>query len=192
MTLIHRCKDGDQEAFAMLYEQYKHLVYRVAYLMLDDSQDAEDTLQEVFIRVYRSIVNYNPAKGAFTTWLHRITVNTCLNHHRHRQRRPRLLLFEEIKQEHLIQRPSFVEDIAENQILKQALSNLKHKLRTVVVLHYGLEMSYAEIAQVLELPLGTVKSRVHKAINILRDQIDSENNVLSDSTLCSEGIPNEL
>ena len=192
MNLIHRCKAGDQEAFAMLYDQYKQLVYRAACLMLDDPQDAEDALQEVFIRVYRSLASYDGAKGAFTTWLHQITVNTCLNRHRHRRRRPKLLQYGEIEQTRLSQNPSFVEGIAEDQILQQALGKLSDKLRVVVILHYGLEMSYAEMAQVLKLPLGTVKSRVHEALNVLRDQIGSEDVVLPGACRVRRGIPDEM
>ncbi|MBN1430012.1 MAG: RNA polymerase sigma factor [Anaerolineae bacterium] len=187
MDLIRRCKAGDQEAFAKLYDQYKLLVYRAANLMLNDPQDAEDVLQDVFVRVYRSLASYDRSKGAFTTWLHRITVNTCLNRHRDRGRRPRLLRFGDIDQEQAIRTPSFVEGIAEDQVLRQALDGLSDKLRVVVILHYGLEMSYAEISQVLDLPLGTVKSRAHEALNILRTRLGSEDAVLSGVLPCGEG-----
>ena len=67
IELVQRSQSGDQEAFAALFEQYKNLVYRTAYLTLNDSAAAEDALQEVFIRVYHSLSNFDPAKGAFTT-----------------------------------------------------------------------------------------------------------------------------
>lgn len=187
MDLIRRCKAGDQEAFAMLYDQYKLLVYRAASLMLDDPQDAEDVLQDVFIRVYRSLASYDNAKGAFTTWLHQITVNTCLNRHRHRRRRPRFLQIGEVEPEQLAQKPTFVDGIAEDQVLRQALDRLSDKLRIVILLHYGLELTFAEISQVLNLPLGTVKSRVHEALNALRVHIGAGDAILSSALSCREG-----
>jgi len=189
MDLISRSKAGDEEAFAALYEQYRLLVYKVASLMLDDPGEEEDVLQEVFVRVYRSLASYDEAKGAFTTWLHRITVNTCLNHHRHRRRRPQLLHLGEVEPEQLAQKPSFVDGIAEDQALQQALGRLSDNLRVVVVLHYGLGLTYAEMSEVLELPAGTVKSRVHEALTTLRAQIGSGDAVLTRTLPCEEGNP---
>ena len=84
LTLIRRCQAGDTEAFASLFETYKNLVFHTAYLILDNRVDAEDVLQEVFVQVYRSLETYDPARGAFTTWLYRITVNRCINFRRRR------------------------------------------------------------------------------------------------------------
>ncbi len=81
-TTIKRCQAGKPDAFAALFEAYKNLVYRTAYLLLDNHHEAEDFLQDVFIAVYRSIGSYDAQKGAFSTWLHRITVNRCLNQRR--------------------------------------------------------------------------------------------------------------
>lgn len=82
LQLIRRSRAGDEQAFAAVFEQYKNLVYKTAYLMLDDAAEAEDALQEVFLRVHRELAGFDPNKGAFTTWLHRVTINYCLNHRR--------------------------------------------------------------------------------------------------------------
>jgi RNA polymerase sigma-70 factor (ECF subfamily) len=174
MDLISRCRAGDDGAFAALYDRHKNLVYRTAILMLDDPQDAEDVLQEVFIRVYRSLASYDPSKGAFTTWLHRVTVNTCLNRRRHRQRRPRLLSMGQVEPGRLAQEPPSVERVAEDRAMQRALRGLSDKLRATVVLRYGWDLSYAEIAQVLDLPIGTVKSRLHQALTTLRAALGPE------------------
>jgi len=84
MDLIQRSQSGDEQAFAALFHQYKNLVYKTAYLILGDAHEAEDVLQEVFIKVYRSLHTFQPKKGAFTTWLYRITINHCLNRRRKR------------------------------------------------------------------------------------------------------------
>ncbi len=76
-VLISRCQAGDANAFGPLFEQYKNLVYKTAYLMTEPA--AEDILQEVFLQVHGSLGAYNPSRGSLSTWLQRITVNRCLN-----------------------------------------------------------------------------------------------------------------
>src|SRR5688572_28580212 len=82
MEVIRRSQAGDPASFAALFDQYKNLVFKTAYLMLGDAPEAEDALQEVMWQVYRSRQSYYPHRGAFTTWLHRLTVNHCLNRQR--------------------------------------------------------------------------------------------------------------
>jgi RNA polymerase sigma-70 factor (ECF subfamily) len=85
LDLISHAQAGDREAFAALFEQHKNLVYKTAYLILGDAHEAEDALQEVFLLVHKSLPSFDPRKGAFTTWLYRVTLNFCLNHRRRRQ-----------------------------------------------------------------------------------------------------------
>ena len=168
IELVQRSRTGDQAAFASLFEQYKNLVYRVAYLTLSDSNAAEDALQEVFIQVYHSLANFDPVKGAFTTWQYRITMYHCLN-----QRRKHQIDTEPLDEntvdfdENLITH----EDIDREAILN-ALTLLSEKQRAVVVLRYYADQSYAEIAEVLNIPLGTVKSRMDTSIKSLRQSIE--------------------
>lgn len=173
MNLISRALAGDNGAFEALFEQYRNLVYKTAILMLNDPQDAEDVLQEVFVRVYRSLDTYDPARGAFTTWLHRLTTNACLNWHRRRKSRPRLVAMSQVDPSRLSQPPSDVRT-AESIDVRAALRGLNDRLRVTVVLRYGWDMTYAEIAQVLDLPIGTVKSRLHRAMNLLAVELGSE------------------
>ncbi|MBC7248856.1 MAG: sigma-70 family RNA polymerase sigma factor [Anaerolineae bacterium] len=167
MDLIRRCQAGDEEAFAALFHQYKNLVYKIAYLMLDSADEAEDALQEVFLRVYRSLSTFEPAKGAFTTWLYRITVNHCLN----RRRKSRLSISLDRVSPLLAERPSFQGRVENEEAVQQALSRLSKKLRVVIVLRYYLGLSYAEIAQILNIPIGTVKSRLALALKTLRKEL---------------------
>ena len=166
MDLIRRCQAGDEQAFAELFHRYKNLVYKTAYLMLGDADEAEDVLQEVFVQVYKSLDAYDPGKGAFTTWLHRITVNRCLNWRR--KRHPSLPL----DRVH-IPLPS-PEGRMEEKAVWQAVKGLSDKLRAVVVLRYYWELSYAEIAQILDIPLGTVKSRLNLALRTLRKELEAK------------------
>lgn len=170
MQIINRAQSGDREAFAFLFEQYKNLVYKTAYLMLGEPLEAEDALQEVFVQVYRSVSGFDPRKAAFTTWLYRVTINHCLN--RRRQQRSFLLPLEEFSSVLKTDFPGV--QLAEEQVLQQAVSELTEKQRAVVILRYYWDLPYAEIAQVLDLPLGTVKSRLDLALKALRKVIEKQ------------------
>jgi len=167
VQLIRRAQANDREAFAALFERYKNLVYRSAYLMLGNRGDAEDVLQEVFVQVYRSLTSYDPQRAAFSTWLHRVTINRCLNHRRRRS--PLSVPLEET----LVTVDLYAGRQEEDEAAWQAVSALSEKLRAVVVLRYYWELSYAEIAQILEIPLGTVKSRLDLAFKLLRRALQS-------------------
>ncbi len=171
VDLIIRSQAGDQEAFAAVFHQYKNLVYKTAYLMLGSACDAEDTLQEVFLQVHKSLFSYDPSKGAFTTWLHRITVNYCLN--RRRKRGLLALSLDKLSPAPASDRSGSIEDrLGEEEEMRGVLRRLSEKLRAVVVLRYYWDLSHAEISQVLGIPLGTVKSRLDLALKTLRKELD--------------------
>jgi RNA polymerase sigma-70 factor (ECF subfamily) len=179
LRLIRRCQAGDEVAFEALFHQYKNLVYKTAYLMLESRKDAEDALQEIFLKVHQSLSSYQPAKGAFTTWLHRITVNYCLN----RRRKRRFFLFSlDLFSATLRWEGRSPEDQVADQALEEALGKLSDKLRVVVILRYYHELPYAEISTILDVPVGTVKSRLNSALKKLRLRLGDE---LEGSTLAS-------
>jgi RNA polymerase sigma-70 factor (ECF subfamily) len=172
MDLIRRSQAGDKGAFSDLFHKYRNLVYKTAYLILDNAADAEDVLQEVFIQVHKSLSTFQPSKGAFTTWLYRITVNHCLN--RRRKRHLFVLSLDEVSSVLLTDPTSSLESrSAEEEATKQALGQLSEKLRMVVILRYYWELSYAEMAQILGVPVGTVKSRLNFALKTLRRQLET-------------------
>jgi RNA polymerase sigma-70 factor, ECF subfamily len=187
-VLIRRCQAGDEEAFRLLFEQYKNLVYRTTYLTLGTAADADDILQEVFLQVHRSLEGYDPARGAFSTWLYRITVNRCLNW---RRRRSTAESLDEIAAaaEAADNRDPRADGAARREIrashcpadryemddsIRRALDRLSCKLRLVVILRHYWDLSYAEIAAIMDLPLGTVKSRLNIAMRQMRDDLESE------------------
>jgi RNA polymerase sigma-70 factor (ECF subfamily) len=172
LTLIHRSQAGDEDAFAEIFETCKNLVFRTAFLVLDNAQDAEDVLQEVFIQVHHSLASYTPARGAFTTWIHRITVNRCLNRRRHWS-------FFNVRLDEISEtNPAAIsvpdESGTDIDGVRKAISVLSLKLRAVVILRYYWELSYAEISEVMELPLGTVKSRLNLALRTLQVALEDE------------------
>jgi len=175
MDLIQRYRAGEEGAFADLFHQYKNLVYRNAYLLLGDAQAAEDALQEVFVKVYRSLDTFDPEKGAFTTWLRRITVNHCLNVRRKRPASSLETLASKLSLSAATPQSLLPEElvISQEQVetLWQAVQHLSLPLRVVVILRYYQELPYQEIAQVLNIPLGTVKWRLHEALKVLRQEL---------------------
>lgn len=168
LQLITRVQAGDLQAFSELFEAYKNLVYKTAFLVLNDSGEAEDALQEVFLQVHKSLASFNPQKGAFSTWLHRITLNHCLNQRKKRQHSS----LEEISPPLSTHFPSA--QLAEEDALFQATRLLSDKQKAVVILRYYWDLPYSEIAQILDIPLGTVKSRLDLALKTLRKIIEEQ------------------
>ena len=168
MDLISHAQAGDREAFAALFTQYKNLVYKTAYLIIGDAHEAEDALQEVFLSVHKSLASFDARKGAFTTWLYRITLNFCLNHRR-KKHHPSL---EDISPTPATHFPSA--QLAEEDSLWQATRSLSDKQQAVVILRYYWDLPYAEIASILEVPLGTVKSRLDLALKTLRKILEEQ------------------
>jgi len=169
MTLIQRIQNGDLEAFESIFGQYKNLVYRTAYLMLGDEDEAEEALQEVFLLVYRAIDSYRPEKGAFTTWLYRITANHCKN----RRRRKRLIQgplswLDIFRRE---ETGNIESSFYQKEPIEQGLEKLSVLVRDVIILRYYGDLSYAEIAESLEIPIGTVKSRLDRGLKALRQEL---------------------
>ncbi len=173
MSLAYPNPPADPDTFAALFERHKNLVYKTAYLMLGDRAEAEDALQEVFVLVYRSLASFDPGKGAFTTWLYRITINHCLAH-----RRKRRLVFQPIDSEALAVQGESLESglakSAERETVAEAIQGLSEKQRAVVVLRYYWDLPYAEIAQILGIPLGTVKSRIDLTLRTLRQKLSGQ------------------
>jgi RNA polymerase sigma-70 factor, ECF subfamily len=168
--LISDCLRGDDGACALLFDQYKGLVYRTAYLMLEQPQDAEDALQEVFTRVFRALHTYDAERGAFTTWLHRITVNVCLMRQR-RSTPPDAELDDESGHTSAIQSSTDHDPFALLSRMDQAehlLAVLDGDQRAVVVLRFYHDLPYTEIAEIMGTALGTVQSRLGRALKKMR------------------------
>jgi RNA polymerase sigma-70 factor (ECF subfamily) len=172
--LALRCQAGDAEAFDCLFSQYKDQVYRIAIAVLRQPQDAEDVVQEVFLRVHRAIGSFDPQRGQFTTWLYQITVNYC----RSMLRRKRFFTMP-WQQDQLEERVpgdlSLEKQILQDefrQTLWEEINALGDKHRLVVVLHYYMDLSCERIAEILGCRPGTVYSRLHTARHRLQDRLE--------------------
>ena len=164
------------EEFEALYRDYRDMVFKTAYLALGDAGEAEDVLQEVFVKIHKSWSTYDSEKGSLYAWIHRITINQCIS-----QRRRRHVPFVSLD---LLQEQGFDptdahNDSPEELLMKQengekvrrAMDRLDWKHRVVVVLKYHNGLSYDEIAQILGIPLGTVRSRLNTAMKVLRREL---------------------
>ena len=165
-------QSGDPAAFEELYRQYHLNVFRNAYLITGTRQEAEDVLQEVFVSVWKARQTFDPDKGKITTWLHRITVNQCLR--RKRKKQALATSLENLQIEEILRdegQEAKVVNREEREILVKALKSLDEKHRAVLVLKYFDELSYEEIARAVDIPLGTVKSRIYQGLKAMREQL---------------------
>ncbi|OUM97252.1 MAG: RNA polymerase subunit sigma [Paenibacillaceae bacterium ZCTH02-B3] len=159
--LVKAAQSGDREALVRLLREIEHQVYRTAYYLLNDEQDALDASQEALIRIYTNIGSYEE-KAKFGTWVQRIVTNICID--RFRRRRPSV----SIEEHELVFR---ARDDVESEVMgsftmreiREAIGKLPDHHRTVVVLRYLQDFSYGEIAESLNLPLNTVKSYLFRA-----------------------------
>ena len=173
--LIRKCKKGNREAFNALFSRYQSQVINIAYGMLSDREDACDAAQEVFVKVYKSISSFNE-KSSFSTWLYRITANTCSDFLRKRQRGGNVISINTSSDESgdfdiEDESPSVDEkmELSERQAaVRAAISELKEEHRIIITLCDIEGLGYDEIASILKIPSGTVKSRINRARSALK------------------------
>ncbi len=162
--LIAAARAGDQAACAAIYRRFVRPVFRLAYGVLLDRQDAEEVVQDSFAYAFRALDRYDPDRSAFRTWLYTITMSRCRNKRR-RKWLPTVSLAE--MAEWLPGREPAPEAAAEQQgvreMIWEALGELSPKLREAVVLRYFDGLTYREMAEVLECPEKTAESRVRLA-----------------------------
>lgn len=177
---IRKAKQGDIAAFEELVLQHEKNVYNLAFRMMNHSEDARDISQEVFLKAYKNIGNFDE-RAAFSTWLYRITHNTCIDEMRRRKGKQSFSLEEELENEDGVMQRQIADagSTPEEQLLKkeqkseilQALDTLTEEHKMAVILRDVKGLSYEEIAEILELSLGTVKSRISRGRNQCKQEI---------------------
>ncbi|OQX68334.1 MAG: hypothetical protein B6A08_10560 [Sorangiineae bacterium NIC37A_2] len=183
--LIQLLRKRDEAAFNELVLTYEAQVYRLAFRMLGSPEDARDLCQEVFVQVFRSIENFR-GDSKLSTWLFRITVNLSKNQNKYLARRQKknhseldeALGFEAQGASGVTsgEMPAPEEQAVGRQIeriVKEALNSLDEEHRTLVILRDIEGLSYEEVAEIAELPIGTLKSRLHRARATLRQKIEA-------------------
>ena len=168
-SLVSRCLDGDETAWEDLVRQHTRQVYGLCFRFTNSTQEAQDLTQDVFLRVFRTIKTFRSTEGSFHTWLARVTRNLLIDHYRRsRQERvtdsieEQLPMLEEAGGSAAIRPDHALAGREASEILQTTLQKLSPDLREAVILRDLQEMEYREIAQVLAIPEGTVKSRINR------------------------------
>lgn len=177
--MVEKVRKGDQDAFRELVDLYKRQVYAICLRMVHLPQEAEDLAQETFLRAYSNIESYDLDKK-FSTWLFRIATNLSIDYLR--KRRPSVYLDAELAgtegvtlQSQLATDDPSPDDeavkVEERQDLYQAIDDLPIKYRSAIVLKYIEDLSLNEISEILELPVPTVKTHIHRGREALRKRL---------------------
>jgi len=173
---------ASEDAFDLVFNVHHDYVYGLARNLLGNEQDAEDVTQDVFLRVYKALPSFQPERSGIRTWLTRLAVNACQTHRRRNFLRSLLSRVPKDGEEPPDQVDLSTWGAPEAQVVqkelrqavKRVLGQLKLEHRTVVVLHYYLDLSCQEIARILECPEGTVYSRLHYARRVVQAQLERQ------------------
>jgi RNA polymerase sigma-70 factor, ECF subfamily len=162
--LVERAARGDQDAFAVLVRASIDRLDIAARLIVRDPELARDAVQDGLIRAWRDLRGLRDP-DRFEAWLHRLTVNACLDQLRRRRRRPIEIEITDLVTAH---EPDPADALAERDAVDRVLRTLDDRGRAIVVLHYYLGIPLTEVAATLGIPTGTVKSRLHRALGDMR------------------------
>lgn len=176
--LIQKAQKGDTNAFGTLVASYEKFIFNVACKMFSNSEDASDIAQEALIKAYKNIDKFD-FNSSFSTWLYRITVNACIDEMRRRKGRESISIDAEDEESGLalqIEDTSLgaEERVIQNETVSEvraAIDKLSEEHKTVIILRDLQDMTYEQVAQTLDLSIGTVKSRLARARKSLKDII---------------------
>lgn len=171
-ALAVKARDGDQDAFAELVRRYQQGVVNLAYRLVGNREEALDLSQEIFLRVYENLDRFDPRRP-FRPWLYRIATNYCYDFLRRQGRRRdsveevSLAEGEAVANGHVDPEDALLQGEVQ-RVVEEVIASLPARYRPVVILRYVEGMSYQEIAEALQLPLGTVKTYLHRSRELLR------------------------
>lgn len=180
VVLIARCQRGDLSAFDQLVKRYEKRIFNLAYRLSGNYDDANDITSEAFIRIFNALQKYR-GEARFSTWIYRIVMNTFLDEKKKRSHSPQVSLEELLETEEGSmtrqvesegpQPQDLVERDERRDVVQEALNQLPEFQRLILTLFHIENLSYEEIAEILHMPLGTVKSRLNRARRALRDKL---------------------
>lgn len=180
--LVKKSQSGDVESFELLISAYDKRAYNIAYRVMGNEEDAKDMAQEALLRIFRSIKDFK-GQSSFSTWLYRIVTNVCLDELRRRKNEKYVSMDSTIQTDsgelHMElcsdkETPESVyERVEQRELIKSAISELNEDYKSVIVLRDVQGFSYEEISNMLDCSLGTVKSRINRARNMLRERLKS-------------------
>ena len=166
--LVRRCRAGDGSAWEQIVANYSRRIFNLAYRFTSSVEAAEDLTQEVFVRIYKTLDQYDSKHGDLSNWLMRLARNLIIDDYRHRQRNPQDSYAEDVEDHAFHLRAvggSQQKEIERRELARQVqegIDKLPPDLRTCVILRDIEELSYQEIVELLQIPEGTVKSRINR------------------------------
>ncbi len=166
--LIDRCAEGDILAFRELYDKWKSPLYSLAYRFHGNREDAEDSLQDAFVHMYRSIGTFR-RESKFETWMYRVVMNACISAKRPKRSSERGVDFSEEARHPMAEDPG--SDVAMQRILESEVAQLPELQKAVFLLYASESMTHPEIAEVLRIGVGTSKSYYHRARTSLQQRL---------------------
>ena len=181
IELIRDCQLGRKSSFRTLVDRYKDRVYTTVFRMVRNVHDAEDIAQEAFIATYKAMGSFDLDRK-FAPWLMKIAANLAIDHLRRKQ--PRSVSLDSLGNAELQQNAGQLESVEASELQRlteRAIAQLPPKYRAAVVLYYTEGFTYGEVADTLDLPVGTVKTYLHRGREILKRRLKG---VLSESVKC--------
>lgn len=180
IEIVEKVLKGDMDAFSQIIDKYEKMVYNLAYRIFNNTSDAEDMTQEIFIKIYKNIYKCE-GKQSIKAWVYTIAYNTCIDEVRKRKGKNNISLDMEIEGEE----NSFSLNIPSNEYtpesallekeglleIEQAINSLNEVNKTLIFLRDIKGLSYNEISEIMQLNIGTVKSRLNRARNLLKNMI---------------------
>lgn len=170
-VIIRKALEGDLDAFSELISLYKKQIYNLCLRMLNNSAEAEDAAQEAFIKIYRSLKTYNN-QNKFSTWAYKIASNTCIDFMRKRKAETVSIDDYEIKDDSSPEKHYIMQETRKEAM--KAIEDLPEKYRVLIVYYHFLNLSYQEIANIINEPITIVKNRIYRARIMLRENIYKE------------------
>jgi RNA polymerase sigma-70 factor (ECF subfamily) len=177
IALVAASRKGDQDAFARLVQLHQRRVFNLVYRMLQDYEEASEVTQEAFFAAWQGLPSFR-GDARFSTWLYRIAYNCCLKQLEVRKRERAVQVAVQAEQtlahRSLEERASAELDAQDcQQFVRSQLSTLPAKYRIVLVLRHLQEMTYEEIAEILSMPVGTIKTHLFRARNLLKERLEA-------------------
>jgi RNA polymerase sigma-70 factor (ECF subfamily) len=170
LELVVKAKDGDTEAFGILVNRHQQMVYNLAYRFMRDPVLAEDAAQEAFIKAFRLLGGFR-GDCHFSTWMYRVTASVCLSELERRKKRAEV----ELLPAHEKQQPQTpVDRLDVPDMMRQCVHKLPTRYADIVTLYYLKDVPYEDIAKGMRIPIGTLKTWMHRARAQLRGIIERE------------------
>ncbi len=180
VALVSACQVGDQDAFALLVQRHQRFVFNLVFRMLKQYEEANEVTQETFLAAWQGLSGFR-REARFSTWLYRIAYNCALKQLEQRNRDQALQLAIQVKQanQHIDNDERIgaeIEAYERQAIVREHLSKLPAKYRIVLVLRHLQEMTYEEMAEILTMPIGTIKTHLFRARNLLKERLEALEN----------------